>query len=574
MELTHEQKQIIEEIGKVDRLKIFAYAGTGKTTTLREIAKHYKKKRILYLAFNSSVVEEAKEKFPENTEIRTTHSLALKYFTEYFRRKGLGFPKIKDIKPMEIIEMQLLEKTLKDTAEKVFVEDRVVKFNISRDVASGQFATKLEETNLKYRIKSASFVVAKIVKEIFDEFCFSAEQELSDEFIEKTLNASNKLSEMFYSLKNIEYLPLGELKEIIKKHTKMLWYDMEKGNIPISHNFYLKFFELYLGNLFIVDNYDIVLLDEAQDTNDVTLSIFEKIPAKKVMVGDIHQKIYGFRKSINAMEKWRADRELRLTISFRFPEEIAKEANKIIVGLKRERYPLVSYLDKVDNEFKDVCYITRTNARLIEIAAALLDKKELFRFIRKPKEVFRTPLSVLYLNLYLVYGDKSAKEKIIDKSLLKFKDFESLKDYADRTDDVELKSAISIVEKYGEELEIIFQEVVKLQKKKNATIFLTTAHSAKGLEWDKVIIEDDFPDLVEKISDKYSNLEQLFEAYQHREPFALEMIEEMNLYYVAITRAKKVLIDRTVMKNYIDEGYDFINNSILEKYRKKAQMLV
>ena len=77
MELTEEQKVIIDHNSD---LRINAFAGTGKTTTLLEYAKRYSHNSILYIAFNRSVKEEAIKKFADaglkNIRIETAHSLA------------------------------------------------------------------------------------------------------------------------------------------------------------------------------------------------------------------------------------------------------------------------------------------------------------------------------------------------------------------------------------------------------------------------------------------------------------------------------------------------------------------
>lgn len=77
MKFTDEQQVIIQHKGN---LRINAFAGIGKTTTLLEYAKANSDKRILYIAFNRSVKEEAVKKFNNaglyNTQIETAHSLA------------------------------------------------------------------------------------------------------------------------------------------------------------------------------------------------------------------------------------------------------------------------------------------------------------------------------------------------------------------------------------------------------------------------------------------------------------------------------------------------------------------
>lgn len=80
--LTDEQKRIVDLSKSMDKneiLAIQACAGSGKTSTLEEIALANPKQRFLYLAFNKSIATEAGEKFPKNVEAKTIHSLAFNY---------------------------------------------------------------------------------------------------------------------------------------------------------------------------------------------------------------------------------------------------------------------------------------------------------------------------------------------------------------------------------------------------------------------------------------------------------------------------------------------------------------
>lgn len=80
--LTDEQKRIVDLSKSMDKneiLAIQACAGSGKTSTLEEIALANPKQRFLYLAFNRSIATEAREKFPKNVEAKTIHSLVFNY---------------------------------------------------------------------------------------------------------------------------------------------------------------------------------------------------------------------------------------------------------------------------------------------------------------------------------------------------------------------------------------------------------------------------------------------------------------------------------------------------------------
>ena len=76
--LTYEQKNIISAKFKPgDIILIQAFAGTGKTSTLLNVAKVNLTAKILYLTFNKSLSDYAKTINIPNTKICTMHSLAL-----------------------------------------------------------------------------------------------------------------------------------------------------------------------------------------------------------------------------------------------------------------------------------------------------------------------------------------------------------------------------------------------------------------------------------------------------------------------------------------------------------------
>ena len=107
----------------------------------------------------------------------------------------------------------------------------------------------------------------------------------------------------------------------------------DPGNeaMPMLHDGYLKLYQLSAPRL----DYDTILFDEAQDANPVTLAIIRQQSCAKVFVGDPHQQIYQFRYAENAMADPSLTDELFLTESFRFGDEIAAAANRLL-AVKRE----------------------------------------------------------------------------------------------------------------------------------------------------------------------------------------------------------------------------------------------
>ena len=84
-----EQQRAVNLFHVGGNLRIDAYAGTGKTTTLRLLAAK-KPGRALYLAFNRSIAAEAQQRFPSYVKCATMHSVAFRGV-----RKSLQYPEWK-----------------------------------------------------------------------------------------------------------------------------------------------------------------------------------------------------------------------------------------------------------------------------------------------------------------------------------------------------------------------------------------------------------------------------------------------------------------------------------------------
>ncbi|MGF6917856.1 hypothetical protein OKW41_001051 [Paraburkholderia sp. UCT70] len=73
---TAEQHAVVDGVLGGGDLKVKAYAGAGKTSTLRLVADHLAGNRGSYLAFNKEIAGHARRGFPPNVSARTVHSLA------------------------------------------------------------------------------------------------------------------------------------------------------------------------------------------------------------------------------------------------------------------------------------------------------------------------------------------------------------------------------------------------------------------------------------------------------------------------------------------------------------------
>jgi hypothetical protein len=95
MNLTDEQHAICQAARDLDAgssLKIQAFAGTGKTTTLAAIAESLARRKFLYLVFNRAAADEAERKMPSNVMVRTAHALAFRRVGYVYRSRLASSP--------------------------------------------------------------------------------------------------------------------------------------------------------------------------------------------------------------------------------------------------------------------------------------------------------------------------------------------------------------------------------------------------------------------------------------------------------------------------------------------------
>lgn len=325
-----------------------------------------------------------------------------------------------------------------------------------------------------------------------------------------------------------------------------------------THSFYLKYYYLLISTGQIQQfNYDIIMLDEAQDTNEVTLGIFEALSSRvKIYVGDEHQQIYSFRGSKNALNKIKSDKKLYLSCSFRFNNTIANFANILLQNFKNETVSIDTFKENKDQVIETNGYISRTNAQLIAIISERINTRKPFVTVRDPNEIFNLTIEVHYILI-------NKKDEVKRNRFLKeFTSDEEILDYANEVDDFELKSALKIAKEYKEKV-FEFKDIADkfytawknktnngFEQRTNEILFLTTAHTAKGLEWDKVTIADDFTDFADLIVDFGCDNLQEFQEEQNYLPNQ-ELMDEFNLFYVAVTRAKKMIVKDSENFHYL-----------------------
>lgn len=335
-----------------------------------------------------------------------------------------------------------------------------------------------------------------------------------------------------------------ELSEFTEKLVKSYLEKMLEGKIECTHDFYLKLFHLQLANKELQFNtLDFLLLDESGDLNEVTLEIFKLMPARiKVAVGDNNQNIYTFNHTINAFDLLKDDGVMfNLTQSFRVSDKIASRVEHFCKSYIDDKIDFKG-IPYTDNSIKDRAYITRTNAGLINQMIQLNSDNVPYTLIRSASEIFKIPLMVSYLTYQ---GKISVPQyKHLQSDVDDWYDDPQLKEtYKSpllylaliHKHDFPLSQAIKLVMSKGKSLIISTHEEAKRHEKLKTNLYLTTSHSAKGLEWDEVVITEDMN----------KSIEPIMEAFKENPNYVIDDTEKeaLNLYYVACSRAKKSLLD-------------------------------
>ncbi|WP_053043512.1 UvrD-helicase domain-containing protein [Thermus filiformis] len=481
---TPEQERAVRLFLEGGDLKLVAVAGSGKTTTLRMMAERAGNRRLLYVAFNKSVRKEAEVKFPRNTHVHTLHSYAHQEVVvgSYRQKLSLG------------------EKGLPVTELRAALEDMLRK----------AYPNPVERRNRLYVVKNA-----------VERFLSTTAPEPGPEHIDPEFRDAKR-----------EKGTWSREGEVLVEAARLVWRKMRDPNdpFPLTHDGYVRIWYDRGGR---IRGYDAVLVDEAQDLNPVFLEILNRSALQKVYVGDPRQQIYAWRGAVNAMSKIPAP-EAMLTQSFRFGEGLARGVRAITrflggevpvvgkapweteVGLRVGGYP--------DRPF---AVLARTNAGVLE---ALVQLRALNLL---PVHVVGGVKDVLHL-----LGDAYALQKGRERpnphpELAGVSSWQELEELARQELNATAVKVVGFSRRFRD-LRALMElvQASHVEQEEEAKVVLSTAHKAKGREWDRVVLWDDFPAVWEGYV-RRAFLEAGKEA---------ELREQENLLYVAMTRARELLL--------------------------------
>jgi AAA domain/UvrD-like helicase C-terminal domain len=463
---TGEQQAILDAAVTGATVAISAAAGSGKTSTLRMIAEARPKTQMLYLAFNKAIQVEADGSFPANVTCKTAHALAYRHHGAPMRKR-LNGPRMTGKQNAALLGITT---PLSLDADRCFSEAAL-----------------------------ASMALTMVAR-----FCRSADPKLT--------------TRHFRSPEGLTPPEESAVAQYLLPYAQRAWADLtsgERGKLKPTHDMYLKQWQLSQPEL---TGWDALLYDEAQDADPcISAVVARQHHAQLIAVGDSAQAIYGWRGAGDFLALIDADYRLALTQSWRFGQAVADEANvwldvmgtdlRVVGNPGRE-----STLDILETPDAVLC---RSNAGTIEQLLAAHDKAVKVHLVGGGKEM----RSLAEAALRLQDGKPAAHPE-----LAAFTTWQQVVEYAENDPaGSDLAVAVRMIERYG--ADEVIRAVDGTVPAERADLRVSTAHKAKGLEWDQVRIGTDYREPLDKTTG---------------EPLPIPR-EDAMLAYVAVTRAKSVL---------------------------------
>jgi UvrD/REP helicase N-terminal domain/UvrD-like helicase C-terminal domain len=459
---TQEQEAILAAFEAGEDIRVQAGAGSGKTSTMVMLAKSDIEKMGTYLAYNKAIQTDAAGKFPYNTTTVTSHAMAYRAVGHKFKHR-LNGPRLKTAETAGILGLRRTE-------------------TIGEHPPLGPYP------------------LTRIAQDVIRKFTQSADSQIG-----------------FHHMVEIPGYgasDMAELTAIILPAARRGWADLsrEDGRLWFGHDHYFKIWAL--TNPKISD--DFLMLDESQDTNPALLGIVQdQTHLQRVSVGDSAQSIYAWRGATDA-HKDLPGRELTLSQSFRFGPAIADEANMwldmIDAPIRLTGFdPIQSRVSSFLPEAGTV--LCRTNGGVMGEAMKALEDGHKVAIVGGDKQISDLARACLELQ---------EGQKTIHPELIAFNSWAEVQEFTEEHDGRDLKPMVDLIDRYT--AKTVLYATNRFVDEENADRIVSTAHKAKGREWDSVRIGEDF----RQTPDEETGVIELDRS-------------EAMLCYVAVTRAQKEL---------------------------------
>lgn len=466
-----------------ENLVVVARAGTGKTTTIVEGTNRAPEEFVLVAAFNKRIADELNLRIQRpGAEAKTLHSLGYNMVRRQWPKMGVarGFERAEQITDWGVKDWEDLIK------EKV-------PFGIRRLI--GQIHTKARE-----------IIPFALTHQRVLELMFRFEL-LPDENFRRY--PPEKVAELA-ALAAVTAARVPPTREVGIDYADMIF-------LPLRHNLTAR-------------DYQLGIVDEAQDMSMAQLELFERsIDGRICVVGDDRQAIYGFRgadsKSLSRLKEKLHAKELPLKTTYRCGHSIVGYAQKLVpdfvAGANNGEGEMmrVTYTEMLTMAAPGDFVLSRLNAPLVAVVYGLLRRgvrakmagrdisKAITAILAKLKVSHATPIEETLEKLHAWEKKQCGKYAAYQQD-----------DLIDRCHD-----QCGVLYAVAEECETTGDLLTQCERlftddDEQNQVLCSTVHKAKGLEANRVFV--------------------LMGTLYPRG----ETLEEVNIHYVAATRAKQTLV--------------------------------
>lgn len=314
---------------------------------------------------------------------------------------------------------------------------------------------------------------------------------------------------------------------------------------------------LPIRNRWLRPRYDLVVVDEAQDMSAAQLEIATGMlnpGGRMCVVGDDRQALYGFRgadtESLSRLKLALKARELGLNTTYRCGVAIVREAQLLVPDIEprpnaHEGAVSASTVDVMMQEAVPGDYIlSRTNAPLIKVALSMIragrrarvEGRDIGAGLRSIARKLATGPAATSMPKWLQkLGNWEYKEATRAEAANLAGKVDQIHDQADTLR--ALADGVSSVREIEMRIESIFADGG------GAHIVCSSVHKAKGLESERVYLLRDTmqPPVACVCGHRHIGLPCKC-GCDHYTPDPRKQIEESNILYVGITRAKNELV--------------------------------
>jgi superfamily I DNA/RNA helicase len=505
-ELTPQQHDFCIQVrDSTSGLALIARAGTGKTSTLVEATRWLSQASTpaLALAFNKRIADELGQKMPAEVECRTMNSLGHRCWFKFLnRRVELDAQKIGGLVTSEV----KARPNLRDEA-----------WDNIRQLVTKAKSHGIVPTKARGHPKS----LHRDTDESWLHIC-----DLYDlDFIEEEIEIA---------------------RSVLRQSIDLAF----QGKIDFDDQLYMP--TLWSGPF---ERYPVVFVDEAQDLTELQHEMLSRVLQLKtgrlIAVGDPRQSIYGFRgakqNSMATLEhRFGLDR-LPLTVSFRCPQRVVAEAQSECPDIEPWSEAPEGQVGTLESwSLEDLpqgsAIVCRNNAPLMGLAYKLISAKTGVYFLGRDLGKGLTSLvkKLSGANSKSRRTSEAARQLPVDQLEELIEQWRSqeqaqalARDNMDKLERINdrancILTLTPLVETTGELLDLIEE----MFSRDDGKVALSTIHRAKGLEWRDVFFLDPWRVPPPRLQRNY---DQDPGRYQAR------MDQELNLRYVAITRAQRSL---------------------------------